>query len=519
MEDNKKDIIPDEVDDLEFDFDDDNIDDIVEVNKADTDEDYEEAPKEESVESEYHFDDDSALKETSKNEDHHLAVEDEEEEEDKKSYLGLIIFTILVIIALCVFFFMKGCSKEKYEVRFDTNEGSMVGSLKVDENGKIKRPADPTKEGYIFVGWYLNDEEFDFDTEITGDITLEARWEAINNAEITGISLDRDTLIVEVGGEADLVATLSPEDAKKVDLVWSSSNETVATVDSNGHIKALKAGTITISVSTPDGKFTATCTLTVDKGVVPAEGVTAKISSSTVVVNGSPAKITVSVTPTDATDKTVTYTSSDPTIATVDKNGYVKGLKEGKVTITVKTSNGKTAKVEVTVKPEVMAESITINGKNTVQEGKTLTLSATILPTDTTVKTVTWKVTNGTGQATINSSGKLTAKKAGTVTVTATTKNGKTATKEITITEKPKPAPVYLVTLTKVQSELTTFQYSIKVTKDGATFEYDQIQYNGEWYTYGPQMMPADQVKAGLKARIKLKDGTFVENVTVKIVG
>lgn len=82
----------------------------------------------------------------------------------------------------------SGAATQTYTAQFDTNGGSAVGKVKTDKNGKIERPADPTKEGYIFVGWYSDSKltkPFDFSAELTANSTLYAKWKENNEIILT----------------------------------------------------------------------------------------------------------------------------------------------------------------------------------------------------------------------------------------------------------------------------------------------------------------------------------------------
>ena len=93
----------------------------------------------------------------------------------KKKIIGGII-AILAIIIILILLFKDRSNEKQFTIAFDTAGAGSIADIEVDKNGKITKPKDPVKEGYIFDGWYLNDEEFDFDTKITENIELEAKW-------------------------------------------------------------------------------------------------------------------------------------------------------------------------------------------------------------------------------------------------------------------------------------------------------------------------------------------------------
>ena len=167
-----------------------------------------------------------------------------------------------------------------------------------------------------------------------------------HETSVKGISLNKDKLSLVEGKSETLTATVTPSNATNKSVTWTSSDTKVATV-SNGKVTAVKAGTATITAKTSNGK-TATCTVTVKKKTVSATGISLNKTKLSL-VKGSSATLTATITPSNATDKSVTWTSSNTSIATVSK-GKVTAVKAGTATITAKTSNGKTATCTVTVK-------------------------------------------------------------------------------------------------------------------------------------------------------------------------
>ena len=121
-------------------------------------------------------------------------------------------------------------------------------------------------------------------------------------------------------------------------MTWESSNKSVATVDANGLVTAVSAGTATITVTTEDGNKTATCAVTVAAATVPVTGVTLNKTSTSLYV-GDTETLTATVEPSDATNKNVTWNTSDTSVATVN-NGVVTAVSAGTATITVTTADG-----------------------------------------------------------------------------------------------------------------------------------------------------------------------------------
>ncbi len=156
---------------------------------------------------------------------------------------------------------------------------------------------------------------------------------------VTGVSLNKKSAYIVKGKTLTLKVTVKPKSATNQKVTWKSSNKKVATVNDKGVIKAIKKGTATITVTTKDGKKTAKCKVTV---MDPVKVRSIKFSKKSYSIKkGKTIVLKPIIDPTSATNKEVTYESSNKRIATVDKNGKVKGKKKGKVIITVTTNDGK----------------------------------------------------------------------------------------------------------------------------------------------------------------------------------
>ena len=165
--------------------------------------------------------------------------------------------------------------------------------------------------------------------------------------KVEGVSLNVTSVELTEGDQTTLTATINPSNATNKNVTWTSSDNNVATV-ANGKVTAVKAGTATITVKTEDGNKTATCTVTVTAQTYPVESVTLD-KTSVELTEGDEVTLTATVNPANATNKNVTWTSSDNAVATV-ANGKVTAVKAGTATITVTTEDGnKTATCTVTV--------------------------------------------------------------------------------------------------------------------------------------------------------------------------
>ena len=170
----------------------------------------------------------------------------------------------------------------------------------------------------------------------------------------TDIALNVSTLSLTVGNTSTLTATVSPADATDKSVSWTSSDTEIATV-SDGTVTAVSAGTATITVKTKNGK-TATCMVMVVDPPVYVKDVLLNISALTLTV-GNTYALTATVSPDNATDKVLTWTSSDTAVAIVS-NGTVFAVRQGTAVIIATTANGNTATCTVTVEEEIVESGL-----------------------------------------------------------------------------------------------------------------------------------------------------------------
>lgn len=245
---------------------------------------------------------------------------------------------------------------------------------------------------------------------------------------VTGISLTESTLTILEGNKHTLFATITPSNATNRSITWTTSDNTVATVDSAGEISAVGVGNATITATTVDGGFTATCSVTVERNTIEVTGVSLNKNSTTIQA-GNTETLTATLSPSGAIG-TISWSSSDTSKATVN-NGTITAVATGTSIITA-TCKGYSATCEVTV---IDVTGISLNESAiSMEAGDTTTLVATLSPEGIT-GTIEW-VSSDTSLATVNN-GLVTAIAAGTATITATCR-GYSATCEITITASTK---------------------------------------------------------------------------------
>ena len=304
----------------------------------------------------------------------------------------------------------------------------------------VVTPSDATLEG---IEWKSSDTSVarvDANGTVTGvkggKVSITAKVPSLPEATcqvtvlqpVQSVKLDKTTLSLSRGETFRLTATVSPAQYADYDRVeWSSSNDGVAVVDQTGLVTCTGSGTAVISAVA--GGKSASCTVT---GRVNVESLTLDETSLSLGI-GEIRQLVATILPSDATVQTATWSSSNTGIVTVDKNGNVKGVKVGTATVTA-TADGQKATCEVTVTNRVTSLTLNVTTLQ-LRQGETYQFTATVKPTNATHKEVSWSVSN-TSVASIDTSGLLTTKKEGSVTVTASVQDGLTATCEVTISNQ-----------------------------------------------------------------------------------
>lgn len=284
---------------------------------------------------------------------------------------------------------------------------------------------------------------------------------------VEGVTLNIQNVTLKIGESTTLEASITPDNATNKNVTWSSEDSDIASVDKDGEVTAKGEGKTTITVTTEDGEKTATCEVTVieeqkpepepepepdpEPEEIPVEGISLNIQNITLNI-GETTTLEATITPENATNKNVTWTSENNDIASVD-NGVVTAISEGTTNIIVTTDDGgKKATCSVTVlpneepepEPEVIpVENVVLNQNSvTLNIGETTTLKATITPDNATNKNVTWTSDNE-DIASVNN-GIVTAIGPGKTTITVTTQDGqKTAECTITVIE-PEPEEIHV---------------------------------------------------------------------------
>ena len=280
--------------------------------------------------------------------------------------------------------------------------------VSVDEDGIITAHSG----GTATITAVTKDGQFSADCTVTVPVPVES------------VSLDKSEMLLKADEACSLNATVLPEDAAVKELIWTSSDESVVTVDDGGTVTAHRPGSAVITVTTVDGGKTDSCVITVP-APVPVSGVKLEYDSIIVDIN-TETELKAIVYPEDAANKNLIWSSSDESVASINSDGVLQAKEVGVVEITVKTEDGShTATCQVSV---IIPVSEIILDKESIllEKGQNEKLTVEILPENAAETVITWK-SSDTKVATVDETGIVTATGGGTAVITASTSNGKTA--------------------------------------------------------------------------------------------
>ncbi|NLW79766.1 MAG: hypothetical protein GXY32_10205 [Ruminococcaceae bacterium] len=343
---------------------------------------------------------------------------------------------------------IKGVNPDKDNVTGDLNlpttgsngstitwKSSQPGVISAD--GKVTRPAYGQPDATVTLTATVTSGDVTDTVTITVKVKAEDVPTGTDPSEpeaptVTSVKLAQSSLRLAKKQKATIGAMVYHSDNTSTSdgLTWASSNEKVATVNSNGQITGKKAGKATITATTESGE-SDTLKVTVVAKAVKVTRVAISGSKKPLDV-GKTAQLKAKISPSKATNAAVTWKSSKPSVLHVDKAGKITALKEGKATITLK-AGGKTAKVTITVAAPVSKITVDKTKVSLAKKGKTAVITPTVTYSQEgfTAK-LTWKSSN-TKVATVNSKGKITAKGKGKATITVSAANGKSAKIKVTV--------------------------------------------------------------------------------------
>ena len=305
------------------------------------------------------------------------------------------------------------------------------------------------------------------------------------------------------GGEAALTASVLPAGALR-EVTWSSSDETVATVDSTGKVTAHASGTAVITAASAL-RDTVTAQKTIHVSV-PVSGVSLDKHELALTLRGSEsgnvtARLSAAVDPANADSQSVTWTSSAPAVATVDETGLVTAVGKGDAVITVTTADGgktDTCAVSVTVlSSDVTVEPAAVE----VEKERSVSLTATVLPDFANDRTVSWH-SDHTDIATVDANGTVTGHSLGTATVTATAHDDSGATAECAVTV----VPVKVQSLTLSDSALTVEVTDTASLTVATVVPEDAADKTVTWTSSAPAVATVDET--GLVTAVAMGEAT-----------
>ena len=262
-------------------------------------------------------------------------------------------------------------------ITWNVTSGTLPAGLTLDTNTGTISGTPTTANTYNFTVTATNDSGND---SKQFSLTIDPK----QTVSVTGVTLDQAELSLYTGESKTLIATVQPSDATIQNVTWESSNTEVATVDANGKVTAEGEGEATITVTTADGGKTATCAVTVTAAPVPVSGVSLNKDSTSLTV-GDTETLTATVAPDNATNRAVTWASSNPSVAKVE-NGVVTALACGTAVITATTQDGNhTATCAVTVRPDIPPANPNYRITVEATQGGTVTADPTAAKAGTTV--------------------------------------------------------------------------------------------------------------------------------------
>lgn len=290
------------------------------------------------------------------------------------------------------------------------------------------------------------------------------------------VHLDASLLDLNVNQTARLTATVSPPNATEANLEWTSSAPAVAAVSSTGEITALGNGSAKITAAASGGE-TASATVVV---TTPVEEVRINAAKLGLLIEET-RQLTATVFPESASDKAVTWSSSNSAVADVNSAGQVTAQGNGSAEITATTRDGgKTASVSVTVTTPVTGISLPKTALS-MEVGETTRLSAVISPSSASDKEVTWTSSNSAAAA-VDSSGLISAKGQGTAIITVKARDGgKTAAVKVTVTKAPETGSademlmLSLVNQERQQAGLQPLKFNMQLTRVARIKSQDMI--------------------------------------------
>lgn len=290
---------------------------------------------------------------------------------NKKLLLILSGLIALVVVVMLILFLTK--PEKVYSVTFDTDGGSVIEKITVKENGTITLPAEPTKEGFQFNGWLLDGSIFIPSIKITKDIQLVAHWipEGVLTYKVSFLPYNgHDDIVVNVIENTAVDKPIDPTKANSTfkgwflnGVVYDFTQPVTADIILVAQWEDNKIeNTDKVDTTTKKEDETGTSKASVEATGVELQKVNIHLRK------GASETLVAKISPSDTTNKTLTWSSNNTAVATVDSAGKVNAVGSGVAKVTVKTVNGKTATASITVTNPVVSLQLSYP-KNAVYGG------------------------------------------------------------------------------------------------------------------------------------------------------
>lgn len=369
------------------------------------------------------------------------------------------------------------CTRQDKTIKFDLNGGEPMLIFKDTKVawGSVFEITGPTKAKHKFIGWYTDQaltQKWTNGSRIYDDITLYAMWEKLYEP-VSSLTLNRSSMTIHSSGSdrtGKLTVTVTPSDATNKTVKWSSSDKSVATVDQYGNVTGISRGTATITaVSADNSSKRDSCTVTVQQYVT---------GISVTAVNPKPLRLgttqlTAMVSPSNANNQAYTWSSNNPSVATVSSSGLVTANAVGTAIITATASDGSgvTGSVTIQVQP-IPVSSVSISKQTatiyTSGDNRTVQLSETVAPSNADNRSVTWTSSN-LAVAGVDSTGKVTGMSAGTAVITVRSNDKPSILAQCTVTVKQFVTRLSLSQTSVTLAPNATVQWTASVMPSDAT--------------------------------------------------
>ena len=254
-------------------------------------------------------------------------------------------------------------------------------------------------------------------TAVCGEVSADCEVVVAKHViPVTAVKLSASSLALTEGDVARLTATVEPADATDKTVVWSSDSPEIAEVDQEGNVTAKSAGEAVITAVS--GDVSGTCTVVVSKRIIPVTSVTV-IPEYVELTEGDSKALMVRIQPSDATDKTVVWSSDAPEIVEVSDGGRITAMSEGTAVITATSGDVSGTCTVVVSKPYIPVSSVKINLSSLeLTQGEVVSLTVTVEPANATDKTVVWR-SDDSDVASVDQEGNVTAVSQGNTVITA----------------------------------------------------------------------------------------------------